>query len=260
MTDGGWTYDDIRVEAEVPRQQSKAIRLSIGDIGSAAVDPFEATRVAAQLVQASWRVVPPRHGGALLPEEFALLVKLLRRYAEFEMDQWETFSFTTSFGTVHLVLTLHEPEQPDFFHTIDGFAAGTLPDGRSPAAESSDGWSFTLADERIERVHVDQRVTFELRDGTKVVVATPFGLMLDGASTTVDPEMTAALGPVLGILRHTVHRIDIFGDGVLTVDLGHGARIDVPADPAYENWELILPDGTLYVGLPGGGVAVFPAT
>lgn len=258
-SNGDWTYDDIVVHTQLPRVSREAITLSVGDQATVSIDPYQATRLAGRLVRASSDVSPSRSSAALEPQEFALLVRLLRRYAETEMDQWDTFSFTTSFGEVSLLLTMGGPVDPTLFHSLDGFTAypPAETDGRTNKGEG--GWTFGFDDERIERLHVDRRVVLELGDDTKVVLGTRCAVTLDGVESSMDPEVPATLAPVLGVVHRAVQRIEVSLDGVLMIELADGGRVESAPDPAFENWELILPDGAMYVGLPGGGVASFPA-
>ena len=46
--------------------------------------------------------------------------------------------------------------------------------------------------------------------------------------------------------------------GVLTIDFEGGDRVVVPVNQSYENWQLLYSDGTMLIGLPGGGITEYP--
>ena len=47
-------------------------------------------------------------------------------------------------------------------------------------------------------------------------------------------------------------------NGVLTIDFEGGDQVVVPVNQSYENWQLLYSDGTMLIGLPGGGITKYP--
>ena len=118
------SFGDLALSVRRFPDRSPRVLLRIGDSDHTTVvmPSFEACQLAARLVQAAQEAIPPEPRGALTPDEFRLMVKLLHQYAESELDQWDAFSVTTGFGPVYLMFT-RSVADTDAFTSLDGFLA-----------------------------------------------------------------------------------------------------------------------------------------
>jgi hypothetical protein len=107
----------------------------------------------------------------------------------------------------------------------------------------------------VTRVSFDYALTFLIEDSSRIVVETPFDLILDGVTMSVDPESARAVAPsVLALLHSTVSRLIVRDPGILTVEFLGGDRMVVPLSNDYESWT-VYSDTTGIGGLvcpPGG--------
>ena len=62
----------------------------------------------------------------------------------------------------------------------------------------------------------------------------------------------------LSLLDQRVVSVQPDPTGVLTIDFEGGDRVVVPVNQSYENWQLLYSDGTMLIGLPGGGITKYP--
>lgn len=113
---------------------------------------------------------------------------------------------------------------------------------------------------RVDQVQVDFRFGLALDDGTIIVIGSPFAATIDGVVVAVTPETLDGVGAALAVLHRDVSGLRATRSGSLRVELSDGALIEVPPGDAYENWQVLLPDGSQFIGLPGGDVATFPPT
>lgn len=93
----------------------------VGEDESVVLAPVEAVQLAGRLVRAAEEAMPHRPD-ALTPAEFRQMVRVLHRYAETELDQWDTFSVPTTYGPVYLLVT-RVVADPDLYSSLDGFLA-----------------------------------------------------------------------------------------------------------------------------------------
>ena len=124
--------------------------------------------------------------------------------------------------------------------------------------EDAEGWSLVDDQRRIDTIQLDFRFSLVLDDGTLVVIESPFTATVDGKSIDVAPETLEGVGSVLGVLHRNLASVRALRTGALHIELSDGGRGVVPPSEDYENWQVILPDGTQFIGLPGGGVAILP--
>jgi hypothetical protein len=107
---------------------------------------------------------------------------------------------------------------------------------------------------------VDYRFTLLLENGEFIVIDEPFTLTTDGHAQLVPPgEAVYDVAAALPLFNESVVTVTAAGSGELRVVFADGATIDVPTNRGYENWQLTLPDGREWIGLPGGGVSFRPA-
>lgn len=123
------------------------------------------------------------------------------------------------------------------------------------------GWTFRFEDPDVTQVCLDQRVSFLLGGGASIMIAGDFELRTRLSTLRLDSELvTPELGHVVALLRSRVEKLRVELAGQLRVDFAEGVVIEVPVSPDYESWELLLPDGALWIGMPGGGEPTrFPA-
>ena len=57
----------------------------------------------------------------LSKEEFAFMVKLLRRFASSDMDQFENWMMDTEYGKVYISISREISENEDMYLDIDSF-------------------------------------------------------------------------------------------------------------------------------------------
>lgn len=122
----------------------------------------------------------------------------------------------------------------------------------------AEGWSLLREPRRIDQVQLDFRFGLVLDDGTLIVIEGPFAATIDGAVVAVDPETLEGVSAALAVLHRHVSVVRASRSGALRIELSDGGLIEVAPSDAYENWQVILSDGSQLVGLPGGDVAIFP--
>jgi hypothetical protein len=111
----------VTVDETVPRRVALTVE-NDGDPVSRRLTGYEATQLAGELVRAAAKAVPPRNNSALTTDEFAQMVRLMRRYAVSEMDQWDLFSVTTKYGQLYITLSLAVPD-PSIYNSLDAWLA-----------------------------------------------------------------------------------------------------------------------------------------
>ncbi|MEZ5216367.1 MAG: DUF6188 family protein [Ilumatobacteraceae bacterium] len=124
--------------------------------------------------------------------------------------------------------------------------------------DDADAWSLLGNPRRIDQIQVDFRFGLMLDDGTLVIIESPFTATIDGRAVAVAPETLEGVGAVMAVLHRTVTAVRAMRSGALRVELSDGGLIEVAPGDAYENWQVLMPDGSQLVGLPAGDVAAFP--
>ena len=114
---------------------------------------------------------------------------------------------------------------------------------------------FAFSEAEVTQIQLDQRLTLLLAGGAAVVIGVPCTMLRDGAPEPLHVGEPRLLSPALDLFGRSITRIDVLDTGQLHVHCGTGWSIEVPVDPSYENWELLLPDGEQLIGLPGGGIS-----
>jgi hypothetical protein len=123
----------------------------------------------------------------------------------------------------------------------------------------AESWPLVRDSRRVDQVQVDFRFSLVLDDGTLVVVESPFVATIDGVRFSVTPETLEGVGNALVVLHRDLSDLRAFRRGGLRIALADGGLIEVSPGDAYESWQVILPDGSQFIGLPGGAVGTFPA-
>lgn len=127
------------------------------------------------------------------------------------------------------------------------------------AIDDSNGWDFLLQGQTVVQLGVDYRFWLRLEGGAEIVIETPFLLRCESSSVRVDPEVVTEHVGVLALLHQRVRTAAASRSGLLRLAFHDGHELEVAPSDEFENWQVTLPDGRLYVGLPGGDVASFPA-
>jgi hypothetical protein len=81
----------------------------------------------------------------------------------------------------------------------------------------------------------------------------------NGKELTVVPEESpAAIGQYVVLLRDHIASATATDGGALEIQFGSGARLTVPADPAFEAWVIATgSSGFRLVSIPGGDLAIW---
>ncbi len=126
--------------------------------------------------------------------------------------------------------------------------------------EDADGWTLFRHPLRIDQIQLDFRFSLMLEDGTLIIIESPFVATIDGVAATVTPETLQHVEHALAVLHGHVAELRASRSGALRVALTDSGSIEVPPGDGYENWNVILPDGSQFIGLPDGDVATFGPT
>ena len=109
------------------------------------------------------------------------------------------------------------------------------------------------------QLRIDNRVSLVLESDAEIVIDEPFELHSNGRAQIVPPTGIAGdVGGALSLLDQRVVSVQPDPTGVLTIDFEGGDRVVVPVNQSYENWQLLYSDGTMLIGLPGGGITKYP--
>jgi hypothetical protein len=110
-------------------------------------------------------------------------------------------------------------------------------------------------------VRVDHQTRLQFGD-FEIVIESPFRVTAsDGTEHKVDPAVRAGLGPVLDLYPDALVTATVDAEASLRLRFATGATLDVPADYAFEAWQVNGPDGFLVVCATGGsGLAVWGDT
>jgi hypothetical protein len=109
----------------------------------------------------------------------------------------------------------------------------------------------------LDAITVSHQLDLRFSSGTSVSIETPFTLRSpDGTATVHDPEDHASLAAPLRLLHDTVRQASVNHD-VLMIGFVGGTVLTVGTHPDYESWHHHTTAGSLMIGLPGGGVAIW---
>jgi hypothetical protein len=101
-------------------------------------------------------------------------------------------------------------------------------------------------------IRIDRQTRLQF-SGTEVVIATPFRLVVDGVSLSLDPGVRHDLGPLLAVYPTTLVTAEIDDDLSLRLTFEGGTTVEVPQDQQYEAWSIVGPGSRLIVCPPSGG-------
>ena len=122
----------------------------------------------------------------------------------------------------------------------------------------ADEWSLLPESARVDQVQVDFRFGLVLDNQMLIVIEGPFIATPYGVAVPVTPETLEGVGAALAVIHREVSGLRAHRSGSLRVELSDGGLIEVGPGDAYESWQVVLPDGSQLIGLPGGDVATFP--
>ena len=116
-----------------------------------------------------------------------------------------------------------------------------------------------LVGRQVTQVCFDHAVTLRMRqmDGEATIrISGRFAMEYGGTSFDVDPDKQDNVAAALAVLHATVSEARATPEGKLELRFGDAIWLRVPADPAFEAWEVIDPDGRRVISTPGGEVVV----
>ncbi|CAA9249032.1 MAG: hypothetical protein AVDCRST_MAG76-2178 [uncultured Acidimicrobiales bacterium] len=126
--------------------------------------------------------------------------------------------------------------------------------------EDAGGWTLRFDEPLVTRLCVDYRFSLLLEGGVVIAIGEPFDLRDESGTTRVPPgDAVYEVARALPLFNQRVESVRSARSGELSIRFEGGAVIDVPVNEHYENWEIVLPWGEMWVGLPGGGVSHFEA-
>jgi len=127
------------------------------------------------------------------------------------------------------------------------------------AEQDANGWILRFGDPLVTQLQVDYRFSLLLGGGALIVLASPFELRRGKAIVRVPPgDDVSEVAEALPLFNARVDEVKVKASGELRIGFGDEVVATVAVDPNYENWEIVMPDGELWIGTPGGGVAHFP--
>lgn len=129
-------------------------------------------------------------------------------------------------------------------------------------------WIFPMAGGEVAQVQIDYSFGLtietygEQQASTHVRINTTFEYEESGFVRTIDPEQTAALGPLVGLHKAVIAEAYAIKEGHLVVRFADGRAIRVAPDEQYESWQVTGHQRPVVrkfqlIGLPGSGVALF---
>ena len=122
------------------------------------------------------------------------------------------------------------------------------------ATEDEFGWSFRFGDPVVTQLRVDFRFSLLLGGGAEVVREGPFELRRGSRAVRVPPgDAVFEVAEALPLFNTRVEAVEAKASGELRIDFGDEVVVNVPVNPHYENWQIVMPDSEQWIGLPGGG-------
>ena len=123
------------------------------------------------------------------------------------------------------------------------------------AEKDESGWTFRFDDSLVTQLLVDYRFSRLLGGGALVVLEGPFELQRGGRTVRVPPgDAVFEVAEALPLFNCRIDSVRAASSGELRIDFGEDGVATVPVNPHYENWQIVMPSGKQWVGVPGGGV------
>lgn len=129
------------------------------------------------------------------------------------------------------------------------------------AAEASTTPSLLIGS-TLRSAHVDfDRLYLQFAGGRDIylVISGPFTLIVGDIAVSHEPASDGGLAAAKALAGRIISKAALEADGTLTLDL-EGTALRAAAGADYEAWELRGFDGSLFVSLPGGGIAAWDAS
>ncbi|MEW5812512.1 MAG: DUF6188 family protein [Actinomycetota bacterium] len=114
---------------------------------------------------------------------------------------------------------------------------------------------------KLQSVLIENSLVMQLSDQHFALIASPLVLSRDGEVLTLTPDEDAeeAFLPIRQLVGFDVVESTADDSGALRMAFEDGSLIHVPADAAYEAWNVSRPHRVLVVSMPGGELAIWSA-
>jgi len=123
----------------------------------------------------------------------------------------------------------------------------------SELVREGDRWTLPVSGGYVLQVCFDHAVTLRLDNKVMVRIEQPFVVTGTDGERLVNPEKDpGSLAAAVVLVPATMDSGVAYTDGRLELTLEGGTRISVPANDDYEPWEVMAPDGSRAISLPGG--------
>lgn len=118
-----------------------------------------------------------------------------------------------------------------------------------------------LNGKKLQSVLIENSIVMQLSDEHFALIASPLILSRNGEVFTLTPDEDPeeAFAPIHQLVGLDVVESVADDSGALRMAFEDGSLIQVPADDAYEAWNVSGPRGALVVSMPGGELAIWSA-
>ncbi|WP_240431252.1 DUF6188 family protein [Mycobacterium kyogaense] len=118
-----------------------------------------------------------------------------------------------------------------------------------------------LNGKKLQSVLIENSIVMQLSDEHFALIASPLVLTRNGEVFTLTPDEDPqeAFQPIRQLVGLDVSESTADDSGALKIAFTDGSLIQVPADDAYEAWNVSGPNGALVVSMPGGELAIWNA-
>lgn len=123
------------------------------------------------------------------------------------------------------------------------------------AEQDDHGWTIRFAGSLVTQLRVDYCFSMLLDGGALLMVEGPFVLDFGYGPHCVPPgEVVHDVAYALPLFNQRVGLVRADATDTPLIEFEGGAVVTVAVTPYYENWQIVMPDGQQWIGLPGGGV------
>lgn len=118
-----------------------------------------------------------------------------------------------------------------------------------------------LNGKKLQSVLIENSMVMQLSDEHFALIASPLILTRTNEVFTLTPDEDSqeSFLPIRQLLGLDVVESTADDSGALRIAFEDGSLIQVPADEAYEAWNVSGPHGALVVSMPGGELAIWSA-
>lgn len=131
-------------------------------------------------------------------------------------------------------------------------------EGDSETSKSEAEWTAHALDAEITQVRIDYRTSLLFSSGAELVVESPYELNVGSDSWTLPDGEPYKVAPVLQLLHRTAGEVRFTKTGRLVLSGEPSFTLRIEPDDRYESWQLLLPDGSMYICLGEGWVSFSP--